>query len=181
MSLFARAVAWAREGGWVVTTEDDDQAGATGQALLEAPEEHPSRRVWPTAVDMPIVLFVPDDGQRVVVYSLLVEEVDAPRRAAVLELTARANHGLLGGAFEIDVDEGDVRFRSDLDLASAALDDEQLGALLTPLLEVNLETVEVYAEALGSVLAGRQAPQAAVESAEEAIQGAVADDSDGSR
>lgn len=163
--LFGRTLAWARGRAWIATTEDDED-GRAGQALLEVPEEHPARAMWPTAIDLPIVLFVPDDGQRVAVYSLILDGIEAADRAGVAELAARANRGLLGGAFEIDLDEGDLRFRSDLDLGAAELDDEQLAAVLTPLLEVNLETVEVYSDAIVSVLTGRSAPAEAVEAAE---------------
>ena len=40
--------------------------------------------------------------------------------------------------------------------------------MLAPLLEVNLETVEVYSSAIVAVLTGRAAPIDAVEAAEEA-------------
>ena len=168
--LFSRTLAWARGQQWIATTEDDED-GHAGQALLEVPDDHPARDAWPTAIEMPIVLFVPDDGQRIAVYCLIVEGIEPRLRPAVAELVSRANRGLLGGAFEVDVDEGDVRFRSDLDLGGAELDDHQLGAMLTPLLEVNLETVEVYSTAIVAVLTGRATPLDAVEAAEEAQAG----------
>lgn len=165
--LFARTLAWARAQEWIATTEDDED-GHAGQALLEVPDEHLARAAWPTAIEMPIVLFVPDDGQRVAIYCLIVEGIEARLRPAIAELTARANRGLLGGAFELDIDEGDVRFRSDLDLGVADVDEEQLSAMLAPLLEVNLETVEVYSSAIVAVLTGRAAPVDAIEVAEQA-------------
>ncbi|MCU1690895.1 MAG: hypothetical protein JWN20_2823 [Jatrophihabitantaceae bacterium] len=165
--LFSRTLAWARSRQWIATTEDDED-GHAGQALLEVPDDHAARESWPTAIEMPIVLFVPDDGQRVAIYCLIVEGIEHRLRPAVTELITRANRGLLGGAFEVDVDEGDVRFRSDLDLGGAEVDDEQLGAMLAPLLEVNLETVEVYSSAIVSVLTGRATPLDAVEAAEDA-------------
>ena len=166
-ALFSRTLAWARGQEWIATTEDDED-GHSGQALLEVPDDHPAREAWPTAIEMPIVLFVPDDGQRVAVYCLIVEGIEARLRPAIAELTSRANRGLLGGAFEVDVDEGDVRFRSDLDLGGAEVEDEQLGAMLAPLLEVNLETVEVYSAAIVAVLTGRATPLDAIDAAEEA-------------
>lgn len=171
--LFARTLAWARAQQWIATTEDDEHGdGAmSGQALLEVPDDHPARATWPTAIEMPIVLFVPDDGQRIAVYCLIVEGIEPRLRPAIAELTSRANRGLLGGAFELDIDDGDVRFRSDLDLGGATVDDQQLGAMLAPLLEVNLETVEVYSAAIVAVLTGRATPLDAVEAAEAAQAG----------
>jgi hypothetical protein len=165
--LFSRTLAWARGQEWIATTEDDED-GHAGQALLEVPDDHSARAAWPTAVEMPVVLFVPDDGQRIAVYCLIVEGIEPRLRASVTELVTRANRGLLGGAFEMDVDEGDVRFRSDLDLGGADVDDNQLGAMLAPLLEVNLETVEVYSSAIVAVLTGRTSPLDAIEAAESA-------------
>lgn len=165
VGLFSRTIAWAREQGWILATEEDDDA-AEGQALLEAPEDHQAHTMWPTAAQMPIVLFVPEDAQRVAVYCLVVEDIPAQARSQVAELVTRANRGLLGGAFELDLDDGDLRFRSDLDIGAAQLDDDQLAQLLGPLLDVNLETVEVYAAAIVEVLTGRTSALAAVQAAE---------------
>jgi hypothetical protein len=170
-SLFDRAVAWARSTTWVVTPElyddEDEQDGGPpieqhllgGQAVLEAPDDRP---LWPMG------LYVPDGEQRVVVYSVVVDEVPEALRRGIGEVCLRANRGLLGGAFELDLDDGDLRFRADLDLGGAVLDDAQLADLLAPLLDANLVTVGQYAPAIRDVLTGARSARDAVEAAESA-------------
>ena len=49
------------------------------------------------------------------VYCVCSLNVPPARRAAVMELVTRANYGLRLGCFELDLDDGEVRFRASLD------------------------------------------------------------------
>jgi hypothetical protein len=113
------------------------------------------------------------DRHRVVaLYSVLPVEVAEDRHAAMAELVTRANHGLIAGAFELDLRDGEVRFRSTLDVSS--LSDEQLeaggvvAALVGDLLADNLATADRYLPAIKAVAAGED-PLAAVAATEAAL------------
>lgn len=53
------------------------------------------------------------------IYGVLPERVPAERRAAVAELLTRINYGLILGNFELDLDDGEVRFKASLAGAAA--------------------------------------------------------------
>jgi len=56
-----------------------------------------------------------------VFYSVYPELVPAAQRAATAELLTRANYGLVMGNFELDYADGEVRFKTSLDVEGSAL------------------------------------------------------------
>jgi hypothetical protein len=60
------------------------------------------------------------------VYSVLPERVPQPRRQAIATLLARVNYGLVIGNFELDLDDGEVRFKASAPAPTA----DQLKALV---------------------------------------------------
>lgn len=85
-----------------------------------------------------------DDAEQVVVYGVVPFAIDAARRGAVMELITRANFGLTIGNFEIDLEDGETRFKSSLDFEGAALTEP----LLLSLVRANLAVMEHYLPAI---------------------------------
>lgn len=79
------------------------------------------------------------------------------RRAALAELVARINVGLVIGNFDLVYDAGEVRFRTALDLEGA----EAAPALVRTLIRANLATVARNIGAIQRVISG-SAPREAL-------------------
>jgi hypothetical protein len=62
-----------------------------------------------------------EDEQRAIFYSVVPFNVPQERRMAVAEFVTRANYGLSIGNFELDLDDGEVRFKTSLDVKGAEL------------------------------------------------------------
>ena len=103
-------------------------------------------------------IVVLDDTRELLVFSLLPIEVPAERRAAVGEALHRANWGLVVGNFEMDVDGGEVRFRTSLSAEGAVLS----GALVRTVLEANVQITGAYLRAIADVADGDAEPAAAI-------------------
>ncbi len=56
-----------------------------------------------------------EEQQQFVFYSLCPVIIPEDRRAEVLEFLTRANYGLIIGNFEMDLDEGEVRYKTSFD------------------------------------------------------------------
>ncbi len=88
-----------------------------------------------------------DDAQQVVVYGVVPFAIEEARRGAVMELLTRANFGLTIGNFEIDLDDGETRFKTSIDVEDAALSE----GLLQQLVRSNLAVMEHYLPAVVAV------------------------------
>lgn len=98
------------------------------------------------------------DVEQVVVYLVFRERVPAEHMTAVLEMLARVNHGLLVGAYEIDVEEGFIRLKSALDFRGSRLDPHLMSNLISGVRDVS----EVYDEALLAVMHGEASAKEAI-------------------
>jgi len=58
------------------------------------------------------------ESERLLVYSILPENVPVDRRPRLAELFARINYGLVVGNFEMDWADGEVRYKTSIDLES---------------------------------------------------------------
>lgn len=107
---------------------------------------------WMTAV------LVREEEEQVLVYSVPPFKVPAGKRAEVAELVTRANFDLILGNFELEWDEGEVRFKTSLDIEG----DELSPALFERLLDPNLDTFDQYLPALLAVLHAGATPAEAI-------------------
>ena len=90
-----------------------------------------------------------EDEERVVVYSVFTEHVADHARRGVSELFIRINFSLLVGSFDLDLEDGEARFRTSLDIEGGELTD----GLLRQVLYANVTTMDAYLPALGGVAA----------------------------
>ncbi|MGE0599350.1 MAG: YbjN domain-containing protein [Dehalococcoidia bacterium] len=100
---------------------------------------------------------------RCTVYSQAPWETPENQRMAMAELITRINFGLPMGNFELDFGDGEVRFKTSIDVSGTHLSPE----LFDDLLEPNLATMDLYLPALEAVRDGRMTPEAAVATVEE--------------
>lgn len=86
------------------------------------------------------------------VYCVSTYVVPVERRAAVMELLTRANFGLRLGCFELDLDDGELRFRCSVDFEGT----EPSVVMAKALVHTTVATMGRYAPALVDVIDGAQ-------------------------
>ncbi len=99
-----------------------------------------------------------DEQGQFIFYSVLPQSVPEDQRPAMAELLTRLNYGLILGNFELDYDDGEVRYKTSIDVEGSELTPE----LIKPVVYANLGTMDQYWPALAAVAAGHAAPQAAL-------------------
>ncbi len=141
--------------------------------LLDSVREFLEKEGWPVLIvpDRPIAitrfegengtievqLYIVDE-QSLVCYSVSPANVPAEKRQAIAEFTARANYGLILGNLELDMDSGQVRFKTSLQKMSGEITADLLG----PLLYSNVLMMDRYLPGLLSVTYGNSTPAEAV-------------------
>ncbi|MEO5899558.1 MAG: YbjN domain-containing protein [Ilumatobacteraceae bacterium] len=99
------------------------------------------------------------DERIVLVYSQLPQRVLRVRRAAVIELITRLNYELPLGNLEMDLADGEVRFRTSIDIVAIALDQDGVRQLL----HTNVTETGRLLPAIEAVADGRAAPATAAD------------------
>jgi hypothetical protein len=86
--------------------------------------------------------------QQIVVYAECPLSAPTDRRTEIMTLVTRANFGLSVGNFELDLDDGEIRYRTSLDVK----EDRLSPALLRQLVWNNIATTDRYLPALRQVI-----------------------------
>ena len=97
-----------------------------------------------------------ESDEQLVVHSRLPEPVPAERRTEVTLLLTRANFGRAIGNFELDLDDGELRFKTSVDLEGSDIQP----ALIRQLMLANVVTMDLYVPAIAAVIGGAQAQEA---------------------
>lgn len=97
-----------------------------------------------------------EEQARVVFYSVVPFNVPEEGRPAVMEFITRANYGLLIGNFELDLADGEVRFKTGLDVRGAQLTATLAGRAIIP----NLHAVNTYLPGLEALVGDNAADPA---------------------
>jgi hypothetical protein len=110
-------------------------------------------------------LVVVVDGERSIVRFLTFLEGKVPetRRREVMEYLTRANYGLLLGNFELDLGDGEVRFKVGTDIEGIAFSYEQYQSTLY----VSVAMMDRYVPGLQKVVQGSADAAAAIAEAEQ--------------
>ena len=133
-SLYDATVAYLTAQGVTVSHDAD------GFASFEVDTQTPWRvHVWAR-----------EDAAQLLVHSVLPFQVPADRMVDIALFTTRANFGLAIGNFELDMDNGELRYKSSIDVGGQPLTD----ALLRPLFVANISTTNRYLPGIQAVLAG---------------------------
>lgn len=99
-----------------------------------------------------------ESQQQLVVYSICPLRVPVPVRAPMAEFITRANYGLVVGNFEMDYEDGEVRYKTSLDVE----DTEVTMQLLRHIVFANVTTMDRYLPGILAVVAGAKTPEEAV-------------------
>ncbi len=114
----------------------------------------------------PCIAQAVEDEQVFLFYSARPDDVDESRRGAVARLLSGINYRLMIGNFEIDAADGDVRFRTSLDLSALPLDGRQRELLAAGLIEssvvANIQTMDRYLPHIDRVARGEVEPEEAL-------------------
>jgi hypothetical protein len=106
-----------------------------------------------------------EEDDQLLVYSIMPFDVPEARRTEAALYLTRANFGLAIGNFELDLDDGEVRYKTSIDVEGAQI----LEPLIDHLFLANVVTVDRYLNGLRAVIEGDEA--------EVAVAAAEADDS----
>ncbi|MGB1012606.1 MAG: YbjN domain-containing protein [Nannocystaceae bacterium] len=92
--------------------------------------------------------------QQFLFFSIFPERVGENFRTVVMEFITRANFGLLLGNFELDLDDGELRFKTTIDIEDTELN----YPLWRQVVYRNLATMDDYFGGLGAVSRGEALP-----------------------
>ncbi len=128
------------EDGWPLQSDGEQPALYT---RFEG--KHGSRRA--------IIVYEPGP-ERLLIYAMMMDDCPAHRRMNLLELLSRINYGLGVGCFEMDLDDGEIRYRVTLPVEMA------MPHVVVPMLVDACMTVDTYASAFDAVRTGTPALEA---------------------
>jgi len=113
--------------------------------------------------DQQVVIVVDDDKNFVTCFSYVPFRISKDRRADVGEFLHRVNYERRFGAFEIDVTDGEVRYRTSLAVTDGVVTDKMLAFVIGPC----LETCDRYLPGICAVAFGDVPASEAVRNCEE--------------
>jgi hypothetical protein len=99
-----------------------------------------------------------EEEQQMVFYSICPRRVEPPQRANMAEFLTRANYGIIIGNFELDYADGEVRFKTSIDVEDARL----TPPLIHHVVYANLLMTDRYLPGITAIIEG-QSPQLALE------------------
>lgn len=91
-----------------------------------------------------------EDQHRFLFYSICPLEIPSTTRITIAEFLTRANYGMEIGNFEFDVDSGEIRFKTSLDVT----EDRITPALIKQMVYTNVLTIDQYLPGIQAVLEG---------------------------
>lgn len=105
-----------------------------------------------------------EEQQQVVFYSICPINAPQSHRDKIAEFITRANYGLILGNFELDYSDGDIRYKTSIDVEG----DRLSSALIRNLIYTNVLTMDQYLPGISALLEHEITPQAAISLVESA-------------
>ena len=102
--------------------------------------------------------FPDEEQQRFTFYSVCPVQAPEDRLMTVAELITRVNYGLVMGNFELDFDDGEIRFKTSIDVEG----DRLSLALVERMVMANVEMVDMYLPGIMQVIYSGTSPAEAV-------------------
>ena len=136
---------------------DDWKKDEDGDQTIAFLLEDDNGRQWDGAV------LIDEDNHRLVFYSTMLESAKKKVRPQVMEFITRANYALPIGNWELDLDDGEICFKTAIDLEKVELTSQMCHNLI----DTNLTITGVYFDALHAVLKGEASPVDAIASVED--------------
>jgi hypothetical protein len=91
-----------------------------------------------------------EDQQQFVFYSLCPVVAPEPQRSPIAEFLTRANYGMILGNFELDWDDGEIRYKTSIDVTDSTL----TSALIKSIVYTNVLTMDQYLPGIQAVIDG---------------------------
>lgn len=104
-----------------------------------------------------------DDRDQFIFYSVCPVKASEEKRMLMAEFLTRANFGLTLGNFEMDFHDGEVRYKTSIDVE----DDRLSEALIKQIVHANVMIMDHYLPGILSVLFGDRSPSDAIDDIEE--------------
>jgi len=108
------------------------------------------------------VIVIPNTNNAIATYAVCPQNADEDERAAVMEYITRANYGLRIGNFEMDLRDGEIRYKTYLQMQS----DVPPMKTVDRYISLSYLMLEKYGNGLLSVMYGVSSPEEAVKAAE---------------
>ena len=99
---------------------------------------------------------VVDEQDLILLYSVCPLRVPPERRPEVSQFLTGANYGLAAGNFELDFEDGEIRYKTALHIQGDGLD----GSIVKRLVRSNGMAMETYLPGIGAVITGTAAQPA---------------------
>lgn len=99
-----------------------------------------------------------EEQDQITFYVVLPVMATESRRAAVAETITRANYGMILGNFEMDFRDGEVRYKTAIDVSGGSL----IQSMVQPMVFAALGTMDRYFPAIQAVMAGAKTPEDAI-------------------
>lgn len=99
-----------------------------------------------------------EDHEIFVFYSIVPVRAPAEQRTQVAELLARINYGLNIGNFELDMNDGEIRYKTSIDVEGGDFSSRMVETLIS----VNISTTDRYFPSLMDVIYAGVSPAEAV-------------------
>jgi hypothetical protein len=115
--------------------------------------------------------------EQFVFYSICPVNVPENRRVAAAEYLTRANYGMIVGNFEMDYDDGEIRYKTSIDIEGATL----LPPLIKSMVYTNLLMLDRYLPGLMAVVYGGASPAEQIKEIESGARSAPDELSDEDR
>lgn len=144
-------------------------------SLLKVAQNYFAEQGWPVTkhAELPVLRFeyqgdngewvcftrIKETSDQVIFLSVLEEKVPEDKRVKLAEFLTRANFGLNIGNFEMDFEDGEIRYKTSLDVSQGRL----TTGLFDPLVKASLVAMDDYLPGIRAVLAGTATPKQAVE------------------
>ncbi len=103
-----------------------------------------------------------EDQQRFLFYSISAVNAPEDKRMAMAEFLTRANYGLIIGNFELDFSDGEIRYKTSIDVEG----DRLTTALIKQLVYANVFTFDRYLPGVMAVIYGNVSPVDAINQVE---------------
>ena len=103
-----------------------------------------------------------DDKDRFIFYSILPNNVPVEKRQEAADYLTRANYGMVIGNFEMDFSDGEVRYKTSIDVEGGQL----VAMMIKTMIYTNVLITDKYLPGIMGVVFGGKEPAEAIEEIE---------------
>ncbi|NEP05046.1 MAG: YbjN domain-containing protein [Okeania sp. SIO2G4] len=101
---------------------------------------------------------VKEEENQFIFYSLYPEAVPEEKRQGIAEFITRANYGTILGNFELDFDDGEIRYKTSIDVEGDSLN----FALIKQMVYANVMMMDEYLPGIQAILSEKLSPLEAI-------------------